>query len=115
MVEFSSTTNGETTVQKADPEPLAITVYTPNRFAFVWRGASLSGGGSYVYDGQVVTQTFDYVGDPTLEGSVWTFDMTVNGDTIVFEGPTKVISGTGEEVTASFPHMREVRTRIDES
>ncbi|MBT8335297.1 MAG: hypothetical protein KJO11_01760 [Gemmatimonadetes bacterium] len=114
MVEFSSTRNGETTTQNADAEPLALAVYTSSRFVYVWKGARISGGGSYVFDGEVITQTFDYVSDPSLEGSVWTFDMSVDDTTIVFRGPTKVITRSGEDVTASFPQLREVRKRVSE-
>jgi hypothetical protein len=47
LIEFESTRGSVTTRLIADPEPLALTVYTPDHFAYVWQGQATAGAGTY--------------------------------------------------------------------
>jgi hypothetical protein len=96
----------------ADPEPLALTVYTPEHFAYVWKGQANAGAGTYVFDGAMITQTFQYLSDESLIGSAFTFRLDIEGDIMRFSGPLEAVSASGDDITERIPQMVEVRRRI---
>jgi hypothetical protein len=111
MIEFRMTRGSDTVRVFADPEPLALTIYTPDRFAYVWRGQANSGAGSYVLDGATIIQTFHYLSDERSIGSVYTFRLDLEGDIMRFSGPLKVVSSSGEDITEQAPQLVEMRRR----
>ena len=112
MIEFEITRGSETTRLTADPEPLAIGVYTPDHFAYVWKGRANAGAGTYVFDGAIIRQTFQYLSDESLIGSVFTFRLDIEGDIMRFSGPLEAVSASGDDITERIPQMVEVRRRI---
>jgi hypothetical protein len=111
MIEFEMTQGSKTTRQTADGEPLAVSIYTSDHFAYVWRGRASAGAGTYVSDGATITQTFEYLADEALTGSVFTFDLDIEGDLMRFSGPRKAVNAAGEDITDRIPQMVEVRRR----
>lgn len=111
MTEFEITRGSETTRLTADPEPLALTVYTPDHFAYVWKGQTNAGAGTYVFDGATIRQTFQYLSDESLIGSVFTFRLDIEGDIMRFSGPVEAVSASGDDITDRIPQMLEVRRR----
>lgn len=112
MIEWEMTRGTDTTRVFADPEPLALTVYTPEHFAYVWKGRASAGAGTYVFDGATITQTFHYLPDESSIGSVFTFRLDLEGDIMRFSGPLKVVNASGEDVTEQAPRFVEVRRRV---
>ncbi len=111
MIEWEMKQGLVITRLKADPEPLALTVYTPTHFAYVWRGGPNAGAGTYVFDGATITQKFEYLSDESMVGSIWTFSLTVEGDTMRFSGPLKAVTASGKDITKQMPQLLEVRRR----
>jgi hypothetical protein len=60
----------------------------------------------------MIRQTFQYLSDESLTGSIFTFRLDVEGDIMRFSGPITAVSATGDDITARIPQMVAVRRRI---
>ena len=111
MVYFRSIWENDTTEISGDGTPLAITLLTPTHFSYQWKNSSNSGAGTYTYDGKVIHQEFKYVQDSSFAGSILSFNMEIQNDSLIFSGPIEAKSATGEDILNQIPQMLEVRTR----
>ena len=111
MVYFQSINGIDTTEIVSDGDPLAITLLTPTHFSYQWRNSANSGAGTYTYDGKIIHQEFTYVQDSIFAGSVLSFNMEIQNDSLVFSGPVKAVSPSGEDILKYIPQMREIRRR----
>ena len=112
MIYFRSISGADTTVLSGNSKPLAITLMTPSHFSYQWRNSSTSGAGTYIYDGKTIHEEFTYYKDSNFVGAILSFNMEVRNDSLIFSGPIKAVSSSGENMINQIPQMLEIRRKI---
>jgi hypothetical protein len=113
MIYFQSIRGTDTTKLISSGAPLAITLMTPSHFSYQWRNSSISGAGTYTYDGSIIHEEFKYFQDSSFVGAILSFNMDVRNDSLIFSGPIKAVSSTGKDLLNQIPQMLEIRKRSD--
>ena len=113
MIYFQSISGTDTIVLTANPDPLAITLMTPTHFSYQWRNSSNSGAGTYTYDGKTIHEEFKYVPDSSFVGAIISFNMEIRNDSLIFSGPIKAVSSSGEDLMNHIPQMLEIRRKSE--
>ena len=113
MIYFQSILGNDTTIIISDGTPLAITLLTPAHFSYQWRNSPNSGAGTYTYDGKIIHQEFKYVQDSNFAGAILSFNMDVRNDSLIFSGPVKAVSSSGQDILNHIPQMLEIRRKSE--
>ena len=111
MIYFRSISGADTTVLRSNGKPLAITLMTPSHFSYKWRNSSNSGAGTYIYDGKTIHEEFTYYKDTNFVGAKLSFNMELRNDSLIFSGPIKAVSSSGENMMHQIPQMLEIRRK----
>lgn len=105
-------------VKRDNNKPIQFKLFGDKYFSFLmdsgdenWNYAST---GTYSIDGNIYSEKFEFSTNPAFRGvyAEWKFDLS--GDTLIMEGPTKILDVDGNEapeLAGGYNTMKEIRVK----
>jgi hypothetical protein len=98
--------------------PFQFKLFSGRHFSLIMRdgdgGWSRAGAGRYALEGNIYRETFVYNSTKEYVGATVEWKYEVKGDTLIMEGPLKVVDAAGSDASHwmdGLNHMREIRVR----
>ncbi len=110
-------TSGDTVVVDHDGRPFSVSLFTPTHFSFISLNLldslfSRAAAGTYRLEGDRYTQVFNWDSVKEKIGVTATWEMQIEGDTLVMSGPLRVVEPDGRE-WEKLPHYVERKVRVE--
>jgi len=104
LLSHASIAKGDTTVTDYTKDQEMIKIINDTHFAFLNHGGTFdAGGGRYTLSGDQYTEHLDFYNNKDWEGGVFTFRVSLHGDTLIQKGIEKVEgAGVDHEITEKY-------------
>ena len=117
LVSGTTITNGISSVTDYTKDQRMIKIINDSHFAFLKHDLNAAkdssnnieaGGGSYTLAGNVYTEHLDYFNDRNWEGKTFTFNVTIQNDTLIQKGTEKVEgAGIDPEIIEKYERVKQ--------